>query len=160
MSVLDCLASWCEGRRPKLIGLPLHARFYSGPSGSAIPKCCHWIVSLCMLWLGFALCKSEAAIIWMGRQERQCATWPFLIVWGCQEHTFSLTKTEGKASHSKAAPLSWPSKVRDRMVAMNEETRVESVTRAHIRGLVLHRILNQEVLKRSQQKVQHYSFAV
>lgn len=112
MPVLDCLAWWCEGKRPKFIGLPLHAHFYNGASGSAVSRCCHWIVPLRVIWLSSGLCKPEAATVCMGRQEMQYATWPFSITRGYQEYMFSLTKTEGKASHSRAYPLSWHSKVR------------------------------------------------
>lgn len=72
--------------------------------------------------------------------DAECNLTP--ITRGYQQHMFSLAKTEGKASHSQAASLSWYSKVRDWMVAVNEETWVESFAQGHIRGLVLIRILN------------------
>lgn len=71
VSVLDCLVWWCEGKSPKFIGLPLHAHFYSGASGSAIPRCCHWIVPLWVLWLSFGSCERDAGMIRMGRREMQ-----------------------------------------------------------------------------------------
>lgn len=94
--------------------------------------------------------KPDAAMIRTGK-EMQCATWPFPTTRGYQEYTFSLTKAEEKASYSQADSLSWYSKVTDRMVAVNEEAQVGSVARAHFKGLVLDRILNEEVHRQSRQ---------